>query len=123
MVGSLSDYLTRLPSVTQTATMMANANVPETMVAKFKTSALVVCGCMALVYQIVTYTRANTVEPRKINRLFLARLPVIGMVTICHYGDYQSRGGWQERLVAVEPVRWHRKTGWMSNRLGTRCGY
>jgi len=57
------------------------------------TSALVVWGCTALVYQIVTYTRVNTVEPRKINRLFLARLPVIGMVTICHYGDYQSRGG------------------------------
>ena len=73
------------------------------------TSALVVCGCMALVYQIVTFTRVNTVEPRKINRLFLARLPVIGMVTICHYGDYRSRGGWQEQLVAVEPVRWHKR--------------
>jgi hypothetical protein len=84
-----------LPSVIQTATMMANANVPAMMVAKFKTSALVVCGCMALVYQIVTFTRVNTVEPRKINKLFLARLPVIGMVTICHYGDYRSRGGWQ----------------------------
>jgi len=98
-----------LPSVTITATMIAKANTLDTIRARFMTSALVVCGCMALVYQIVTYTRANTVEPRKINLLFLARLPVIVMVTICHYGDYRSRGGWQERLVAVEPVRWHKR--------------
>jgi hypothetical protein len=68
----LSDYLTMLPSVTQTATMMANANVPEMMVAKFKTSALVVCGCMALVYQIVTSTRAFGSHVQKINQVFLA---------------------------------------------------
>ena len=42
MVGSLSDYLTRLPSVTQTATIIPNAKNPDTIMARLTASALVV---------------------------------------------------------------------------------
>ena len=39
---------------------------------------------MALVYQIVTFTRAFGSQVQKINQLFFHRLPVIGMVTFSH---------------------------------------
>jgi len=70
-----------LPSVTQTATMIAKANTLDTIRARFMTSALVVCGCMALVYQIVTFTRAFRSQVQKINQLFFAPF------TSDRYGD------------------------------------
>jgi hypothetical protein len=64
---------------------------------------------MANKYHVISKNKSTIFE----------RLPVIGMVTICHYGDYQSRGGEQERLVVTEPVKVGiKETGWISSRFG-----
>ena len=53
--GSLfSDYLTMLPMVTSTPTMIANASVPDMARARFTISALVVCGCMVYCISLST---------------------------------------------------------------------
>lgn len=53
------DYLTRLPSVTITATMIANANVLDRMSARLIASAFVVCGSSMPQYYGRLYTYAR----------------------------------------------------------------